>query len=182
MVENRVCVWRAGQGRQPRQRWRESASLDAHVKRRHAQTSQLDLDSQDSRFSRTGEGPGGGGRRQGAAVRTGRGCVLRSRLKRKASGQGPHPALRATFSRTGEGDARPGLRLAELHPRPSASLNSRSAKSLCASERRSRRAEEGVQIKPAERSGGNAVDQIGKERPFFLEDFGDALLDTIRAN
>src|SRR5271165_3000058 len=41
----------AGQGRQPRQRWRESASLDAHVKRRHAQTSQLDLDSQDSRFS-----------------------------------------------------------------------------------------------------------------------------------
>src|SRR5208337_4667024 len=47
---------------------------------------------------------------------------------------------------------------------------------------RSRRAEEGVQIKPTQRSGGNAVDHVGKERPLFLEDFGDALFDRIGAN
>ena len=50
MVEQNLRL-AGGQGRQPRQRWRESASLDALVRRRHAQTSQLDLDSQDSHSS-----------------------------------------------------------------------------------------------------------------------------------
>ena len=36
----------------PRQRWRESASLDARVRPRHPQTSLIELDSQDSRSRR----------------------------------------------------------------------------------------------------------------------------------
>jgi transposase len=61
----RTNCWRAsraGQGRQPRQRWRERASLDARARRGHAQTTQLDLDSQDSRSPHRGEGPGVGRR------------------------------------------------------------------------------------------------------------------------
>ena len=51
---NRICIWRTGQGRKPRERWRESASPDAAARRRHPKTSQIELDTQDSRFSRKG--------------------------------------------------------------------------------------------------------------------------------